>query len=242
MDCYRPYWTFVEEGFQPQQSFMIAHFQIKHLCANNIRNTIMLSHDIWKASSHSSIFCWSGLPASTVFHVFMCKHDPQYHKVVQGFMKGYQPYSTFVTRASSLNSLTCLPIHTLYIRAPHRNNVLVWFREGYQPYSTFVEEGFQPQQSYMFAHLYIIHSCAKRIRIAIMFLYDLGRATSHIQHLLKRASCFNFHSRSLMLFSSHCGILPKQLIVSVMTKYWISWLSRKTPEIYTTATENKHKN
>ena len=60
-------------------------------------------------------------------------------------MKGYQPYSTFVTRASSLNSLTCCPfIHYTFV-----------------------------------------------LRIAIMFLYDLGRATSRIQHLLKRASSLN---------------------------------------------------
>ena len=72
------------------------------------------------------------------------------------------------------------------------------------------------------------------IHITIMFLCDLGRATSHIQHLLKRASCLNTHSCSLMWFLSHCSILLKQLIVSVMTKYWIPWLSRKTHLKYTT--------
>ena len=106
--------------------------------------------------------------------------------------------------------------------------------KGYQPYSTFVEEGFQPQQSFMFVHLPIVHSCTNMIHITIMFLHDLWRATSHIQHLLKRVSCLNPHSRSLMRFLSHCGILLKQLIVSVMTKYRIPWLSRKTHLKYTT--------
>ena len=66
--------------------------------------------------------------------------------------------------------------------------------KGYRPYSTFVEEGFQPQQSFMFAHLQVIHSYVNMIHITIMFLCDLGRATSHIQNLLKRASCLNTHS------------------------------------------------
>ena len=171
-----------------------------------INNTIMFYHDIWKATSHNLNFCWRGLPASTVFHVcplsnytFICKHDPQDHKV------------------------------------------LWWFMKGYQPYSTFVEEGFQPQQSFMFAHLQVIHSYVNMIHITIMFLCDLGRAPSHIQHLLKRASCLNTHSRSLMWFLSHCGILLKQLIVSVMTKYWIPWLSRKTHLKYTTKQQKTNK-
>ena len=100
----------------------------------------------------------------------MCKHDPQDHKVVQGFMKATShiqhllrglPASTvlhvcpfihytfvlgiaimflydlgratshiqhLLKRASSLNSLTGLPIYTsTFVRKkdPHRNNVLV---------------------------------------------------------------------------------------------------------------------
>ena len=43
--------------------------------------------------------------------------------------------------------------------------------KDYQQYLTFVEEGFQPQQSYMFAHLHIIHSCANIIHNNIMFYY-----------------------------------------------------------------------
>ena len=88
----------------------------------------------------------------------------------------------------------------------------------------------------------IIHSYANMIHITIMFLCDLRRFTSHIQHLLKRVSSLNTHSRSLMWFLSHCGILLKQLIVSVMTKYWISWLSRKTHLKYTTKQQKTNKN
>ena len=142
-------------------------------------------------------FCIRGLPTSTNIHVcplsnytFVCKHDPQDHKVLQWFMKGYQPYSTFSWRGLSASIVfhVCPFSNYTFVRKhdPHHHNVLVWFREGYPPYS----------------------------------------------HVLKRASCLNTHSCSLMWFLSHCGILLKQLIVSVMTKYWISWLPRKTPEIY----------
>ena len=113
------------------------------------------------------------------------------------------------------------------------HEILWWFMKGYQPYSTFVEEGFQPQHSFMFANLQIICLCANMIHITILFLCDLGRVTSHIQHLLKRASCLNTHSCSLMWFLSQCGIILKQLIISVMTKYLLSWLSRETHLKYT---------
>ena len=78
----------------------------------------------------------------------------------------------------------------------------------------FVELGFQPQQYFMFAHYQIILSCAYMIHSTIKFHGDLWRTTSHIQHLLKRASCLNSLPCSLMWFLSHCGFLIKQLIVS----------------------------
>ena len=74
----------------------------------------------------------------------------------------------------------------MYKHDPQHHNVLPRFMEGYQPYSTFVEEGFQPQQSFMFADFQIIHPCTNMTHNTIMFYQDLWRATSHIQHLLKR--------------------------------------------------------
>ena len=35
---------------------MVVHFQIIHLCANMINNTIMFYYDIWKATSHNLNF------------------------------------------------------------------------------------------------------------------------------------------------------------------------------------------
>ena len=67
IEGYRPYCTFIEEGFQPQQSFMIAHFQIKHLCAKMIHTTIMFCHDIWKATSHNSNFVEEGFQPQQSF-------------------------------------------------------------------------------------------------------------------------------------------------------------------------------
>ena len=130
---------------------------------------------------------------------FMCSCANMIHKIIKLYRDLWRATSHIQHLLRGLPASTVLHVcpfmHYTFVRKkdPHRNNVIVWFREGYQPYSSFVEEGFQPQQSYMFAHLYIIHSCAKRIRMAIMFLYDWGRSTSHIQHLLKRASCFNAH-------------------------------------------------
>ena len=40
---------------------------------------------------------------------------------------------------------------------------------------------------------------------------------------------------------SHCGILLKQLIESVMTKYWISWLSGNKTHMKNKAKTAEHK-
>ena len=143
--CLFHFWVWLDnmEGFQPYYNFD---------CDGRMLNLAYNKFAIFQNWRSIKFFCWSGLPASTVFHVcplsnytFMCKHDPQDHKVLR------------------------------------------WFMKGYQPYSTFVEEGILPQQSLMFSYLQIIHFCTNMNHITIMFLCDIGRATSHIQHLLKRA-------------------------------------------------------
>ena len=78
-------------------------------------------------------------------------------------------------------------------------------------------------------HDQFINLCVNIIHNTIMFYRDIWRASSHIPHLLRRASAgLNILSRSIIRFLSRRGVLPKQLIVSIMTKYLISWLSRKT--------------
>ena len=119
----RPYWTFVEGGFQPQQSFMVAHFQIIHLCANMINNTIMFYNDIWKASRHNSNFVEEDFQPQQSFMfahyqiILSCANI--IHKIIKfcgDLWRATSYIQHLLKRASSLNSLSCLPIYKLYIR------------------------------------------------------------------------------------------------------------------------------
>ena len=129
-------------------------------------------------------------------------------------------------RASGLILFSCvrpLANYTFVCKLDQQHhNVLPWFMESYQTYLTFVGEGFQPQRSFMFAQFEIKHSCANMVHNTIMIYHDLWRAARHIQHLLKRASGLNTLSNFLM------WVILKQLIVSVIIMYSISWLSRNS--------------
>ena len=114
---------FVEVCFQPQQYFMYS-------CANMIHNIIKLYRDLWRATSHIQHLL-RGLPASTVLHVCPFIHYTFVLRIAIMFLydlgRATSHIQHLLKRASSLNSLTGLPIYTLYILAQKRICIAIMF-------------------------------------------------------------------------------------------------------------------
>ena len=154
-----------------------------HPRANMIRNIIVFFWDLWRAIGHiqhfmnraTSLNSLSWLP---IFKLYICVQTwsttPQCSTITYGrlltiiqIMLERGPQASTVSYFCPLSNYTVVCKHD-----QQHHKVLWWFMKGYQQYSTFVEEGFQPQQSFVFAHLQVIHSCANIIHITIMFLCD----------------------------------------------------------------------